>query len=83
MLIIISYIGNSSLLGNDLKNGKISSIVTSSILGGFHIGLLSFRTKTAVTPEVYTIKFICQLTRNCFKNTLKPSINSLTQISNF
>lgn len=48
--IIHIYIGSLSPPGNGLKKCKTSSSRTSSSLDGFHIGLLSLRTSTAVTP---------------------------------
>lgn len=48
---IIIYIGSSSLSGNGLYNGNISSSVTSSMRDGSHFGLLSFVMSKERTPE--------------------------------
>lgn len=42
--------GSSSLFGSGLKNERKRSSVTSSTLGGFHFGVLSFLINRALTP---------------------------------
>lgn len=47
---IDNYIGSFSSLGNGSKNDSTRASVTSSILGGFHCGLLSLVMSNARTP---------------------------------
>ena len=74
-----TYIGSSSSFSNGLKKYDNCSSVTSLIFDGFHFGLLSLRTSTALTPAT-TKKPFWSIHSRKNKKINEPSRKSLCLI---